>query len=59
VGPRYTPNFDSAKHVLDLSIYGPLNHDFELIEDKVALYEYELFDGGVTEAWRVQARNKQ
>jgi hypothetical protein len=57
--PRYTPNFDSAKHVLDLPIYGPSNRDFELIEDKVALHEYEMIDGGVTEAWRVQARNEQ
>jgi hypothetical protein len=57
--PRYTPNFDSAKHVLDLPIYGPSNRIFELIEDKVALHVYELFNGGVTNAWRVQARNKQ
>jgi hypothetical protein len=54
--PRYTPNFDSAKHMLDLPIYGPSNREFELIEDKAALHEYELFDGGVTEAERVQAR---
>jgi hypothetical protein len=57
--PRYTPNFVSAEHVLDLPMYGPSNRDFELIEDKVALCEYELFNGGVTDAWRIQARNKQ
>ncbi|KAK3074928.1 hypothetical protein LTR53_002239 [Teratosphaeriaceae sp. CCFEE 6253] len=53
----YTPSYEEPQHVLDLPLYDPQNRHYELIEDKVALYDHELPDGTLVRAWRLQARN--
>jgi hypothetical protein len=58
--PNYTPNLDEATHVLELPFYEPDTRHYELIEDGVLLLQdYEMFDGGLSNVWRVQARNIQ
>jgi hypothetical protein len=54
---KYTPNFDRTTHVLDLPLYDPETRKYELIVPHVALYDHEMSDGGLTRAWRLQARN--
>jgi hypothetical protein len=58
--PIYTPNLDEPTHVLELPFFDPDTRHYELIEDGVALIkDHEMFDGGLSNVWRVQARNIQ
>lgn len=57
---NYTPNLDEATHILELPFYDPDTRHYELIEDGVSLLrDCEMFDGGLSDIWRSQARNIQ
>lgn len=55
--PLYTP-MGRAVHVLDLPHYDITTRNWELLVDKVALYDHEEYDGRVSRVWRLEAVNR-
>ncbi|KAI8932508.1 hypothetical protein NX059_010690 [Plenodomus lindquistii] len=55
---EYTPNLNVLEHVLDLPPFDPTNRRYKLLEEEIALYEHEMWDGGKVQAWRLAAINE-